>query len=108
MSNSRNPDALIVAEQWVVAGKTVALATVTETWASAPLPTGSQMAIDADGAVHGSLSSGCVEGEVAAAAMEVIASGRARLLNFGVSDEMARGVGLACGGRIQIYVERIA
>lgn len=100
-------DILAAAESWVRAGHKVALATVVETWGSAPRPVGSHLAIDADGHFLGSVSGGCVEGEVVSEAMDVIADGRPRLLEFGVADETAWRAGLSCGGRIRVYVEKI-
>jgi xanthine/CO dehydrogenase XdhC/CoxF family maturation factor len=100
-------DILAQAESWVRAGQAVALATVVETWGSAPRPVGSHLAIDSQGHFLGSVSGGCVEGEVVSEAMDVIADGRPRLLEFGVADETAWRVGLSCGGRIRVYVEKI-
>jgi len=85
----------------------VALATVVETWGSAPRPVGSHLVIDADGNFEGSVSGGCVEGAVVSEALEVIAAGEPRMLEFGVADETAWRVGLSCGGRIRVYVEKI-
>jgi xanthine/CO dehydrogenase XdhC/CoxF family maturation factor len=101
-------DILATAEAWARAGRGVALATVVETWGSAPRPMGSHLVIDADGHFEGSVSGGCVEGEVVSEASEVIATGKPRLLEFGVADETAWRVGLSCGGRITVYVEKIA
>ena len=95
------------AEAWKLAGRGVALATVVETWGSAPRPTGSNLVIDEDGNFLGSVSGGCVEGAVVTEAMDVIASGEPRLLEFGVADETAWRVGLSCGGRIKVYVEPV-
>ncbi len=100
-------DPLLIAEEWMGEGRQVAIATVIETWGSAPRPAGSQLAIDADGDFHGSVSGGCVEGAVVAEAMDVIGSGDPRMLEFGVADETAWQVGLSCGGRIRVYVERV-
>lgn len=88
-------------------GKEVAIATVVETWGSAPCPVGSQLAIDGSGHFAGSVSGGCVEGEVLAEAIEILKTGEAKLLEYGVSDEMAWQVGLGCGGQIKIYLERV-
>ena len=101
------PDSTILdqAARWLDEGRTVALATVIETWGSAPQPVGSQLAVDADGNFTGSVSGGCVEGAVITEALEVMASGRPKVLAFGVADETAWEVGLACGGKIRIYVE---
>ena len=100
-------DILATAETWLAEGRRLALATVVDTWGSAPRPAGSHLLIDADGAFEGSVSGGCVEGAVVAEAVEVIESGRPRLLQFGVADETAWQVGLSCGGRIRIFVEPI-
>src|SRR6478609_1129118 len=100
-------DVLAVAEYWRASGRGVALATVVETWGSAPRPVGSHLAIDSDGHFLGSVSGGCVEGEVVTEALDVIADSKPRVLEFGVADETAWRVGLSCGGRIKVYVERI-
>ena len=89
------------------AGKGVALATVVETWGSAPRPVGSNLVIDRDGNFLGSVSGGCVEGAVIQEALAAMTDGRTRKLEFGVSDEQAWAVGLACGGRIEIFVEPV-
>ncbi|WEX11664.1 XdhC family protein [Chelativorans sp. AA-79] len=100
-------DPLMIAEEWMKDGRNVAIATVVETWGSAPRPVGSHLVIDADGLFEGSVSGGCVEGAVVAEASEVIADGNPRMLEFGVADETAWRVGLSCGGRIKVYVERL-
>lgn len=100
-------DPLKIAETWRAAGHEVALATVMDTWGSAPRPTGSHLVIDADGRFEGSVSGGCVEGAVVAEAMDVIASGKPQMLEFGVADETAWEVGLSCGGTIRVYVEKV-
>lgn len=105
---SDSEDILRTAVQWSRAGRGVALATVVSTWGSSPRPVGSKLAIDSDGAMSGSVSGGCVEGAVVEAALEIIRTGQPRLLEFGVSDERAWEVGLACGGRVQIFVERLS
>jgi xanthine/CO dehydrogenase XdhC/CoxF family maturation factor len=92
---------------WRAAGKGVALATVVRTWGSSPRAEGSHLAVEQGGGFIGSVSGGCVEGAVIAEAMTVIADGRPKLLDFGVSDEQAWDVGLACGGKVQVYVERV-
>lgn len=92
---------------WAQAGRPCALATVIETWGSAPQPVGSQLAVDHEGNFAGSVSGGCVEGAVITEAQEVMASGAARVVDFGVADETAWKVGLACGGRIRILVEKV-
>jgi len=95
------------AAQWREAGRGVALATVVSTWGSSPRPLGSKLAVDSDGAFIGSVSGGCVEGAVVTEALETIRDGKPRLLDFGVSNEQAWEVGLACGGKIEIFVERV-
>lgn len=105
--NRSADDVLAVAETWTAAGRPVALATVIETWGSAPRPVGSHLVIDAEGNFEGSVSGGCVEGAVVSEAVEVIADGKPRVLSFGVADETAWRVGLSCGGRIRVYVERV-
>ncbi|MBK6630042.1 MAG: methylmalonyl Co-A mutase-associated GTPase MeaB [Betaproteobacteria bacterium] len=93
--------------RWRAAGKGVALATVVKTWGSSPRPEGSHLAVEAGGAFVGSVSGGCIEGAVIAEAQAAIADGQPRLLEFGVSDERAWEVGLACGGRVQVFVEKV-
>ena len=100
-------DPLLLAEAWTSDGRQVALATVVETWGSAPRPVGSHLVIDAQGNFQGSVSGGCVEGSVVTEAVEVILDGKPRMLEFGVADETAWQVGLSCGGRIKVYVERV-
>ena len=104
---STDTDILKAAEAWRRAGKGVALATVVETWGSAPRPVGSHLAVDQDGTFLGSVSGGCVEGEVITEAMDVIEDGKPRMLEFGVADETAWHVGLSCGGRIRVFVEKV-
>lgn len=100
-------DILSRAEDWRKGGKGVAIATVIETWGSAPRPVGSNLVIDEDGNFLGSVSGGCVEGEVVTEAMDTIGDGKARTLEFGVADETAWQVGLSCGGKIKVYVEKV-
>jgi len=92
---------------WAREGRGAALATVVETWGSAPRPVGAQLAVSGDAGMVGSVSGGCVEGAVVAEAIEALDDGRPRLLDFGVSDDQAFAVGLACGGRIQVLVEPV-
>jgi xanthine dehydrogenase accessory factor len=101
------PDPLLLATaiDWLAEGRGVALATVIQTWGSAPQPVGSQLLIDAAGNFLGSVSGGCVEAEVIAHAADVIASNRPTKLEFGVADNTAWKVGLACGGAIRVFVE---
>lgn len=100
-------DPLEIAEAWLREGRQVALATVVETWGSAPRPVGSHLVIDDEGRFEGSVSGGCVEGAVVGEAIEVIGDGVPRLIAFGVADETAWQVGLSCGGRIRVYVEKV-
>jgi xanthine/CO dehydrogenase XdhC/CoxF family maturation factor len=104
---ARDEDILKTAEEWRKSGRDVAVATVVETWGSAPRPVGSNLVIDNEGNFLGSVSGGCVEGAVVAEAMDVIDSGKPKLLEFGVADETAWKVGLSCGGTIRVYVEKV-
>ena len=97
-------DILSEVEGWRAAGERVAIATVVRTWGSAPRQSGAKLAITESGKLAGSVSGGCVEGAVAEAALEALADGRPRLLHFGVADEAAWEVGLACGGSLDIWV----
>lgn len=108
MSENSRPnqaDPLDVAAEWLAAGHKVALATVIKTWGSAPRPAGSQLAIREDSAFVGSVSGGCVEGAVIEGGLEAMRSGTLQRLEFGVSNDQAWEVGLACGGQIEIIVE---
>ena len=96
-----------LALEWHHAGRGAALATVVETWGSAPRPTGSQLVVAGDGQMMGSVSGGCVEGAVVEEALAALADGAPRLLTYGVSDDNAFAVGLACGGTIRILVEPV-
>jgi xanthine dehydrogenase accessory factor len=100
-------DVLEAAREWLRRDGKVAMATVVDTWGSAPVPVGGQMAVAADGRFQGSVSGGCIEGEVFVEAEEVLASGRPRTLSFGVADETAWRAGLPCGGQVQVFVERL-
>lgn len=104
---STDDDILNEAEAWRRSGRGVALATVVETWGSAPRPVGSHLVVDDEGNFLGSVSGGCVEGDVIAEAADVIAGGTPRVLEFGVADEAAWRAGLSCGGKIRVFVERI-
>jgi len=107
MSDSTE-DILTTAAQWVTQGETVAIATVVETWGSSPRPPGSRLAMTASGKLAGSVSGGCIEGAVADAAKETMRTGSPQVLNFGISDERAWEVGLACGGKVTVFVEKLA
>lgn len=95
------------AAEWAGAGQGVALATVVQTWGSAPRPAGSHLVVNERGEFVGSVSGGCVEGAVIQEALQTIRDGRVRLLEYGVTNERAWEVGLACGGTVQVFVERI-
>jgi len=103
-SHDRIPETAL---DWHRAGRGAALATVVETWGSAPRPVGAQLAVSGAAEIAGSVSGGCVEGAVVAEALESIEDGAARLMTFGVSDDDAFAVGLACGGTIRVLVEPI-
>lgn len=100
-------DILKTAAAWRDEGKRVALATVVTTWGSSPRPVGSQLVVDDDGHFEGSVSGGCIEGAVIQEARDVMETGKPRTLEFGVSDEQAWEVGLACGGTVRVFVERV-
>jgi xanthine/CO dehydrogenase XdhC/CoxF family maturation factor len=99
---------LETADSWLGQGRKIALATVIETWGSAPQPVGAQLVVDAEGNFEGAVSGGCVEGAVITEAQDMIVRGGHRILSFGVADETAWQVGLACGGKIRILVEAVA
>jgi GTPase len=95
------------AAAWQAEGRSVALATVVRTWGSSPRPAGSKLAVNERGEFVGSVSGGCIEAAVLHEARAIMAGAPPKLLEFGVSDETAWGVGLACGGRVQVYVEAL-
>ena len=105
---SESTDILATATAWRAAGEEVAIATVTQTWGSSPRPAGSQLAVTRSGRMAGSVSGGCIEGAVADAAMTTLDTGTPALLDFGITDERAWEVGLACGGKLQVFVEKLA
>ena len=100
-------DMLTIAADWLQEEKTLALATVIQTWGSSPRQPGSQLLVAPSGRMAGSVSGGCIEVAVAEAATDVLHSGVPQVLSFGVTDERAWELGLACGGRLQVFVERI-
>src|SRR5262249_21558855 len=104
---ARDEDILKAAEDWRRAGRGVALATVVETWGSAPRPVGSNLVIDTDGNFLGSVSGGCLDGAGVRGALDGIDSGNRKMLELGVADETAWKVGLSCGGTIRVYVEKV-
>ena len=95
------------AAAWRTEGRSVAIATVVKTWGSSPRPVGSQLVVDTNNNMIGSVSGGCIEGAVVHEAIEVMQDGKPRLLSFGVSDEEAWDVGLACGGEVEVFVEKL-
>jgi len=105
---SHAEDILGLAAAWKAQGEQVAIATVVETWGSSPRPAGSRLAVTASGRLAGSVSGGCIEGAVADAAKQAMASGTPQLLDFGISDERAWEVGLSCGGKVKVFVEPLA
>lgn len=98
-------DILADVEKWQARGDKVAIATVVQTWGSSPRAPGAKMAVNQRGQMVGSVSGGCIEGAVVQEALGVIKTGRPKLLSFGVADELAWDVGLACGGNIEVFVE---
>jgi len=100
-------DILPELRRWRERGAAVALATVVKTWGSSPRPAGAKMAVNERGEMLGSVSGGCVESAVADEALNVIQIGKPKLLTFGVSNEQAWEVGLACGGTIEVFVEKL-
>ena len=101
-------DLLSLAQRWAEQGRKVAIATVVSTWGSSPRPEGSQLVVDDAGSMQGSVSGGCIEGAVIKQARACMDGAEACLLEFGVSNEQAWEVGLACGGRVQVYVEALS
>jgi xanthine/CO dehydrogenase XdhC/CoxF family maturation factor len=104
---SQDDDVLSEAATWRANGRNVALATVVSTWGSSPRPVGSHLAVDENGKFVGSVSGGCIEGAVVTEAMEVMETGKPKVLEYGVTNELAWEVGLACGGSIHVYVEKV-
>src|ERR1700724_1154699 len=98
-------ETLMDVDKWVESGEHVAIATVVGTSGSTPRPKGAAMAVTASGQVSGSVSGGCLEADVFGQAQEVLATGRPKLVHYGITDEMAFDVGLSCGGRVDIFVE---
>ena len=108
MASSHDLDAVLErAAAWRADGLAVALATVVRTWGSSPRPAGSKLAVNERGEFVGSVSGGCIEGAVITEALEVMHGAAPRVLGFGVSDEAAWEVGLACGGKVEVLVEAL-
>jgi len=104
---SEGDEVLGQASEWSEGGLGVAIATVVSTWGSAPRPAGSHLVVNEKGEFFGSVSGGCIEGAVVREAMAAIRDGQPRLLEYGVTNDRAWEVGLACGGTVQVYVERL-
>lgn len=104
---AESADVLDTAARWQDEGRAVALATVVATWGSSPRPVGSLLVVDDRGTMLGSVSGGCIEGAVVHEARGVMESGKPKLLEYGVTDEAAWEVGLACGGTVRVFVERL-
>ena len=105
MTRIDDENVLEQAADWRRSGREVALATVVATWGSSPRPVGSQLAVEAGGGFVGSVSGGCIEGAVVQEALDVIAAGAPKMVEYGVTNAEAWEVGLACGGKVQLYVE---
>ena len=97
--------AIAARQAWVAGGETVAAATVIRTWGSSPWPAGSRFLVSSGGETHGSVSGGCVEEDLRLRALRVLKTGEPELVSYGVSDEDAFEVGLACGGTIEVFVQ---
>ena len=104
---SQDDDVLNEAATWRKDGRNVALATVVSTWGSSPRPVGSHLAVDETGKFVGSVSGGCIEGAVVTEALQVMKSKIPKVLDYGVTNELAWEVGLACGGQVKIFVEAL-
>ena len=107
MADQTEAEVLLAAREWKAAGHRVAIATVVETWGSSPRPSGSHLAVRDDGFFLGSVSGGCVEGRVVEEALQVMQTGVPKVVEFGVTNDEAWEVGLACGGRVEIFVEAV-
>jgi xanthine/CO dehydrogenase XdhC/CoxF family maturation factor len=107
MPDQSEMEVLVAARNWKAAGRGVALATVVKTWGSSPRPAGSHLAVRDDGFFLGSVSGGCVEGAVVEEALGVMKTGLSKVLEFGITNEQAWEVGLACGGTVRIFVELV-
>ena len=104
---SQDENVLNEAMSWLKNGKKVAIATVVSSWGSSPRPPGSQVAVPEEGAFVGSVSGGCIEGAVVTEAIKVMKTGKPKILEYGVTNELAWEVGLACGGEVKVFVEKL-
>lgn len=107
MATTAHDDVLQQLADWLDSGHKVALATVVATWGSSPRPVGSQLGINNQGEMIGSVSGGCIEGAVVKEAFEVMEGAAPKLLDYGISNEQAWEVGLACGGKLEVYIEAV-
>ncbi len=107
MAMSEHDDVLRQLADWQDHGRKVAVATVVSTWGSSPRPVGSQLGVNDRGEMVGSVSGGCIEGAVVKEALEIMDGAPSRLLDYGISNEQAWEVGLACGGKLEVYIEAI-
>jgi xanthine dehydrogenase accessory factor len=107
MAEQTHGDMLHLAAEWHAQGEPTAIATIIDTWGSAPRPRGSRMVLTASGRMAGSVSGGCVEAAVADAARKTFADGKPQTLEYGITNERAWEVGLACGGKLTIFLERV-
>ena len=107
MADQTEAEVLAAAREWRAAGHRVAIATVVKTWGSSPRPAGSHLVVRDDSFFLGSVSGGCVEGRVVEEALQVMQSGAPKVVEFGVTNDEAWEVGLACGGRVEIFVEAL-
>lgn len=105
--NAGADQVLETAAAWQSAGRRVAIATVVDTWGSSPRPVGSQLLVDGQGEFLGSVSGGCIEGAVVEEARAVMDGAPPKVLQYGVTHEMAWEVGLACGGTVKVFVEAL-
>ncbi|MEM8949401.1 MAG: XdhC family protein [Pseudomonadota bacterium] len=107
MATTDHDEVLQQLASWQDDGHKIAVATVVSTWGSSPRPVGSQLGINDRGEMVGSVSGGCIEGAVVREALEIMEGEPPKLLDYGVSNEQAWEVGLACGGKLEVYIEAV-